>query len=157
MRLVARARSSSSRSLPTGGTSRSVLSAVLLTTLLMCGCGVRKPVIEGRITLDGTLVRKGAIQLIPEDGKGQTAGTGVVDGRYRMEASPGTMKVIVNWPQANGKMRDPGGSGQMIDRYVESVPPRYNEQTELRVTVKPGVNVADFTLEGSTLQPTDDK
>ena len=125
---------------------------VLVTPLFLLGCGPRKPVVEGEITLDSVPIGKGAIQLIPADGKGQTAGTGVVDGRYRMEASPGTMTVIVNWPQANGKMLDPGGSGQMIDRYVESVPPKYNEKSELTVTVKPGVNVSDFTLEGSTLR-----
>lgn len=130
---------------------------VLAAPLLASGCGTRRPVVEGLITLDGIPVRKGAIQLIPADGKGQTAGTGVVDGRYRMEASPGTMKVIINWPQANGKMMDPGGSGQMIDRYVESVPPKYNEKTELTVAVKPGVNKHDFAINGSTLRQAGDK
>jgi hypothetical protein len=71
-----------------------------------------------------------------------------------MPASPGTMRVIVNWPQAHGKMRDPGGSGQLIDRYVESVPARYNEESELEFTVKPGRNVADFALEGNVLTGT---
>ena len=138
--------------------TRAVVCALALAApLLVSGCGTRRPVVEGLITLDGIPVRKGAIQLIPADGKGQTAGTGVVDGRYRMEASPGTMKVIVNWPQANGKMMDPGGSGQMIDRYVESVPPQYNEKTELTVAVKPGVNKHDFSLEGSTLSAADKK
>jgi hypothetical protein len=74
-----------------------------------------------------------------------------------MEASPGTMAVIINWPQANGKMMDPGGSGQMIDRYVESVPPKYNEKTELTVTVKPGVNKHDFAIKGSTLSQAGNK
>jgi len=124
---------------------------LVLVTPLFLGCGNRKPVMEGMITLDGVPVRKGAIQLRPVDGKGQTAGNGVVDGRYRMECSLGTMKVIVNWPQANGKMLDPGGSGQMIDRYVESVPPKYNEKSELTVTITPGLNKHDFTFEGSTL------
>jgi len=137
--------------------ARAVICALMVLPLLVSGCGPRKPVVEGQITLDGIPLRKGAIQLKPVDGKGQTAGTGVVDGRYRMEASPGTMKVIINWPQANGKMMDPGGSGQMIDRYVESVPPQYNEKTELTVTVKPGLNAVDFPLEGSTLRPTGDK
>jgi hypothetical protein len=133
--------------------ARAAICMLVLVAPLFLGCGNRKPVMEGHITLDGVPVGKGAIQLRPLDGKGQTAGTGVVDGRYRMEASPGTMEVIVNWPQANGKMMDPGGSGQMIDRYVESVPDQYNDKTELTVTVKPGVNVADFALEGSTLRP----
>lgn len=130
---------------------------VLVTPLFLLGCGTRKPVVEGQITLDSVPIGKGAIQLIPVDGKGQTGGTGVVDGRYRMEASPGNMKVIVNWPQANGKMMDPGGSGQMVDRYVESVPPKYNDKSELTVTVKPGVNKHDFSLEGSTLSAADKK
>lgn len=130
---------------------------LLLVTPLFLGCGNRKPVMEGHITLDGVPLEKGAIQLRPVDGKGQTAGNGVADGRYRMECSVGTMQVIVNWPQANGKMLDPGGSGQMIDRYVESVPDRYNDKTELTVMVKPGANVANFALEGSTLRSAGDK
>jgi hypothetical protein len=137
--------------------AQAVICGLVLSPLLVSGCGTSRPVVEGTITLDGIPVRKGAIQLKPVDGKGQTAGTGVVDGRYRMEASPGTMKVIINWPQANGKMMDPSGSGQMIDRYVESVPPQYNEKTELTITVKPGVNVADFAIEGSTLSAADKK
>lgn len=134
-----------------------VCALVLAAPLLVSGCGTRKPVIEGQITLDGIPVRKGSILLKPVDGKGQTAGTGVVDGRYRMEASPRTMNVFINWPQANGKMMDPGGSGQMIDRYVESVPPQYNEKSELTVTIKPGLNKHDFKLEGSTLPLAGDK
>lgn len=146
----------SSESLGRIALARAFICALVLAPLLVSGCGTRKPVVEGLVTLDGIPVHKGAIQLKPVDGKGQTAGTGVVDGRYRMESSPGTMKVIINWPQANGKMMDPGGSGQMIDRYMESAPGRYNDKSELTVTIKPGLNVADFALEGSTLRPAGD-
>jgi len=146
----------SSESLGRIALARAFICAMVLAPLLVSGCGTRKPIVEGLVTLDGIPVHKGAIQLKPVDGKGQTAGTGVVDGRYRMESSPGTMKVIINWPQANGKMMDPGGSGQMIDRYMESAPGRYNDKSELTVTIKPGLNVADFALEGSTLRPAGD-
>lgn len=131
--------------------ARKAICTLALVVPLFLGCGNRRPVMEGRITLDGVPVRKGAIQLKPADGKGQTAGTGVVDGLYKMDCSLGTMKVIVNWPQVHGKMMDPGGSGQMIDRYVESVPDRYNDKSELTATIKPGLNKHDFNLEGSTL------
>jgi hypothetical protein len=43
------------------------------------------------------------------------------------------------------------GSGRMIDRYVESVPGRYNAETELEITIKPGLNKHDFALEGETV------
>jgi hypothetical protein len=129
------------------------LAAALAALVLACGpgCGERRPQVEGLITLDGVPIEQGAVQFIPANGLGQTAGTGIVAGRYQMPASTGTMRVVINWPQVSGKMLDPTGSGKMVDRYVESVPERYNEKTELEFTVKPGRNVADFPLEGSVL------
>jgi hypothetical protein len=62
--------------------------------------------------------------------------------------------VWINYAQKDGtKVLDPEamGSGRMIDRYVESVPDRYNEKTSLEVTIQPGLNKHDFTLEGSTV------
>jgi hypothetical protein len=43
------------------------------------------------------------------------------------------------------------GSGSLIDRYVDYVPERYNKKSELTVTIKPGLNKHDFTLEGGTV------
>jgi hypothetical protein len=65
--------------------------------------------------------------LVPANGKGQTAGTGIVEGRYQMEASPGPMKVIINSPRkADKKMFDPApdDTARMVDLYVEQVPDR---------------------------------
>lgn len=121
--------------------------------LIATGCGRSPPVVEGTVTLDGMPVAAGAIMLIPANGKGPTAGGGITTGRFRIEAAEGPKQVRINYPQTDGtKMLDPGGSGQMIDRYVESVPARYNEHTELTFTVQPGRNAADFALEGSVLK-----
>jgi hypothetical protein len=110
---------------------------------------------EGRITIDGEPLAKGSILLMPADGKGQTAGTGIVAGRYRMEASPGRMKVIINSPKKAGTMRDPApeDTSRAVDLYVESLPERYNEATELAVTVVPGRNMVDFALESEPPLP----
>lgn len=121
-----------------------------LASLVAIGCGPRRPVMEGSVTLDGMPIVAGTIMLVPADGKGPMAGTGITAGRYRVEAAVGPKKVWINFPQNDGtKMLDPGGSGQMIDRSVESVPARYNEKTELEIMIKPGLNKHDFTLEGS--------
>ena len=114
------------------------------------GCGKCKPMMEGLVTLDGVPIEKGTIMLIPATGKGQSAGGGIVAGRYRIAASPVPVKVWINAARKDGKMPDPlnPGSGVMVDRYVEYVPDRYNEKTELEVTINPGVNKHDFTLEG---------
>jgi hypothetical protein len=127
-------------------------AAVALTTLVVIGCGPNRPVLEGAVTLDGVPIDAGAIELFPADGKGPTAGTGITAGRYRTETTAGLKRVRINYPQKDGtKMLDPGGSGQMVDRLVEAVPDRYNEKTSLEVTIKPGLNKHDFTLEGSTV------
>jgi hypothetical protein len=126
--------------------------ALAFATLVTIGCGSKRPVVEGSVTLDGVPITAGAIRLVPADGKGPTAGGGIMAGRYRVETSAGPKKVWITFAQKDGtKVLDPEemGSGRMIDRYVESVPDRYNEKTKLEVTIKPGLNTHDFTLEGS--------
>jgi hypothetical protein len=126
--------------------------ALAFATLVTIGCGSKRPVVEGLVTLDGVPITAGAIRLVPADGKGPTAGGGIMAGRYRVETAAGPKKVWINFAQKDGtKVLDPEamGSGRMIDRYVESVPGRYNTETELEITLKPGLNAHDFTLEGS--------
>jgi hypothetical protein len=130
------------------------MAALAFATLVATGCGTKRPVVEGLVTLDGVPIAAGAIRLVPADGKGPTVGGGIMAGRYRLETSAGPKKVWITFAQKDGtKVLDPEamGSGQMIDRYVESVPDRYNTKTELEIMIKPGLNKHDFTLEGSTV------
>jgi hypothetical protein len=128
-------------------------AALTSLALLTGGCGTSKPIMEGTVTLDGMPIEKGVIVLTPPDGKGQTAGCGITAGSYRMQASQGTKQVSIMAERKDGKMPDPmsPGSGSLIDRYVDYVPERYNKKSELTVTIKPGLNKHDFTLEGGTV------
>jgi len=130
----------------------SALSLVAACCLTVAGCGKTKTMMEGLVTLDGTPIEKGTIMLIPAKGKGQSAGGGIVAGRYRISASAGPMRVLINAARKDGKMPDPlnPGSGVMVDRYVEYVPDRYNEKSGLEVTIAEGINKHDFALEGGT-------
>ena len=126
------------------------MTCILAIAVVLSGCGRGKPVMEGRITLDGEPIAKGSILLMPADGKGQTAGTGIVDGLYRMEACEGSMKVIISSPRKSDKQLFvplPEDTGNMSHLYFDAVPPRYNEATELVVTIGPGRNEFDFALE----------
>jgi hypothetical protein len=120
------------------------------------GCESGRPVMDGRVTLDGEPIEKGWILLMPADGKGQTAGVGIVDGRYRMEASPGPMKVIINATRKTDRKQHvptPEDTGAMADVYVSSVPSRYNEATELEVSIRPGRNEVNFDLKSESSPP----
>ena len=127
-------------------------AALAIAALVAIGCGQKRPVAEGAVTLDGVPIAAGAIRLVPADGKGPTAGGGIMAGRYRVETTEGPKKVWITFAQKDGTtVLDPEtmGSGRMIDRYVESVPDRYNTNTAPEITTKPGLNTHDFTLEGS--------
>jgi hypothetical protein len=128
------------------------IASLTLLALLTSGCGSSRPVMEGMVTLDGVPIEKGTIMLMPANGKGQNAGGGIAAGRYRIPVSPGPMEVRISANRKDGTMPDPlnPGSGAMIDRYVDYVPARYNEKTELNVTLKPGLNKHDFKLDGGT-------
>ena len=131
------------------------IASLALLCLVTAGCGSSRPVMEGTVTLDGVPIEKGTIMLTPADGKGQTAGCGIEAGRYSMQASLGTMKVVISANRKAGKMPDPTnpGSGEMIDRYEEYVPKRYNDDTELTVTVTSGMNKRNFELESGPQPP----
>jgi hypothetical protein len=126
-----------------------IAESILLGLLTATGCGTSKTIMNGTVTLDGVPIEKGTIMLMPTNGKGQTAGCGIAAGKYSMDVSPGPMQVRITANRKDGKMPDPlnPGSGAIIDRYVDYVPERYNERTELEVLVKPGRNKHDFTLE----------
>jgi hypothetical protein len=67
-----------------------------VAALLLCGCGAATCRITGEVTYDGEPVKKGTITFTPADGKGQTVGGEVLDGRYRVEiAVPGPKLVKV--------------------------------------------------------------
>jgi hypothetical protein len=119
--------------------------------LAAAGCGAKKPVLTGVVTLDGRPVDNGTIQFFPVAGDGQTSAAIIgPDGRYRVEASPTKLKVVIHSSKVIGKrkMYDDQPDSPMVDVMEEILPARYSDmnKTELTVTVGPGENEKDFTL-----------
>ena len=113
----------------------------LVTLLAVAGCGDNSGLVEvkGAVTLDGAPLEKGAISFSPVDGKTKTAGTNITAGKYSAQVPLGTMKVAISAGKVVGKkpLYDRPGSRER-DVIEEIVPARYNEETELRLEVKPG-------------------
>jgi hypothetical protein len=124
---------------------------VALTLAAAVGCGARKPVVSGLVTLDGQPLDNGTIQFFPVEGDGQTSAAIIEkDGSYRTEASPTKMKVVIHSNRVVGrrKMYDDQPDSPMVDIVEEVLPARYSDmnKTELTITVVPGDNQADFDL-----------
>jgi hypothetical protein len=113
----------------------------IATFLFIAGCGDNSGLIEvkGTVTLDGTPLEKGAISFTPVDKKTRTAGANIVAGSYSTQVPVGTMKVSISAPKVVGKkpLYDRPGSRER-DVIEELVPAKYNEESDLRLEVKPG-------------------
>jgi hypothetical protein len=117
-------------------------SAALLLLGLTAGCGgPPRAKVSGTVTLDGQPVESGTISFYPTANSGPTAGGGIENGRYTLEASPGEMTVVISANKVVGKhkMFDTKDS-PVVDKVAEVIPERYNKTSELKVTLKPGVN-----------------
>ncbi len=128
-----------------------VLGACVLA-LACLGCGESGPEIapvEGTITLDGKPLANASVVFVPENGR-PAGGTTNSAGKYvltfsegREGAMPGKNKVRIS------TARDPSETpeGEPIPAAPETIPMRYNAQTELEFPVEPGKkNIANFNL-----------
>lgn len=113
-----------------------------------CGDGPETGEVVGTVKVDGQTPPAGSsITFIPADGKTPNSGALIVEGRYSARVPVGMSKVEIRVPRpmkASGKAAaGPGG-----DRVEESLPAKYNDETELTLEVKKGKNEKDWDLPG---------
>src|SRR5262249_5370606 len=122
-------------------------AAGLLAALLTLAGGDRGPKmaeVSGTVTVDGQVPAPGSsISFIPADGNGPTAGCLIENGHYKTRVPVGTAKVQIHVPRVIAPASGVGPSG---DRVTESLPPKYNSQTELTFDVKSGRNEKNWDL-----------
>ena len=132
-------------------TIRCAAWAAALTVLALVGCGDDGPTtgeVTGTVTVNGQTPADGSsITFIPADGKSPTAGALIEDGKYTVRVPVGTAKVEIRVPRPvakpGRKTEGPGPGGDVIE---ESLPAKYNDQTELTFEVKKGKNEKNWDL-----------
>jgi hypothetical protein len=120
----------------------------LIVTILIAGCAKSDTgVVTGTITVDGAPAQSGSIAYFPIDRKSSTAGAGITDGRYTATVPLGSSKVEIRVPKVVGQKKLYDTPDSPIKQILaESLPPKYNDQTELTLDVKPGENHQDYQL-----------
>lgn len=114
---------------------------ILMVLLALAGCGgVQEAQVSGTVKVDGEPLEKGVIRFMPPDGKTKPPRVDIIKGHYSVKIPVGTWKVSISAPKVVGKKKlyDTPNSPER-DVTKETLPERYNEQTELTVDVKPGV------------------
>lgn len=136
-----------------------LIGGLLVAGMLLpaCGCGRRdgRMPIKGAVTLDGEPVASGVVSFLPATAaKGSTvAGAIVSRGRYELPPSkglqPGDYRVEIRVPKPTGRVTTDPATGESAPETQEAAPARYNERSELKATVGPGMGDLDFRLESA--------
>jgi hypothetical protein len=74
------------------------------------------------------------------------AGSLIEEGKYTARVPVGTAKVEIRVPRVFGKSKVREGPGAGEDLVEESLPARYNDNSELKLEVKSGKNPKDWDL-----------
>ena len=127
---------------------------------MTAGCGSSGPeraVVSGEVTYNGQPVEKGTIRFLPTKGTETPPwGAHIVDGKYKAYGKGGvpvgTHKVeILGYRTRPGQVPTgeppPGMTAEEAAR-EQFLPPKYNTQTELEITIEPGSGsvITDFRL-----------
>lgn len=129
-----------------------IMGAAFLTALAtLVGCASDNTAeVRGTVKYNGEPVEKAILTFMPTDPKLQAKGGYVLNGRYSTQVFIGENKVSISMSKQVGSKKlypdDPKSPEMPVT--AEVLPPRYNEETELKIDVKPGVNEKDFDLKG---------
>ena len=107
------------------------------------------------VRLDGQPLENGSISFRPAPGnEGPSAGARITDGAYRVAHEKGVAlgKNLVQIRAIKKTGRKINHYGVTEDEYIQIIPSRYNDGTELVCEVHPGENARDFDLK-SQLAP----
>lgn len=121
-----------------------LLAAVLA---VVTGCGDGRATVSGRITFNGEPVSRGAITLLPRDGKGQSVGAPVDGGSYEIRGVlPGekTVQIIAIYSLGQKPAED-GGSVEVMG---DLLPASWGSESQHTLTVTAPKTSQDFAIEG---------
>ena len=133
----------------------SLLAALTFSLVCLSGCGDGKPKrykVTGTVTFDGKPIEKGEILISPVDGRGRPDAGRIINGSYEFKVTDGEKRVEITAsstdPELVGELPKVEGMAPGINIPREYIPERYNESSELRVTIEPNnSNEYSFDLE----------
>ena len=119
-----------------------------LVVLSLVGCTDSSVgVVSGTIMIDGEPASTGSISFAPTDGKTAPAGGLIEEGRFEVTLPVGTSRIEIRVPRIIGKTKIYNTDDSPIqDIMEESLPAKYNDETELTYDVPPGKSEKNFEL-----------
>lgn len=120
----------------------------VIVFMVVSGCGPAGPkmyVVTGNVLFQGIPVSTGSLVFYPLDGNGGTQMGEIKDGRYRTQVTAGAKRVAIYAERLTEKLQTIE-NGLQVPITEQFIPMKFNEQTELTVTVETQSNNLDFDL-----------
>jgi hypothetical protein len=124
-------------------------AVVLVTGAALAGCSAdaAQQEISGAVTLDGLPLKDGHIRFAPTAGNTSSAEVFLREGRYTAKLTVGSYRVEIYSPRSKGNVtKRIAGPGQEVEEVEETIPARYNVNTELSVELTKDKKEYDFPL-----------
>ena len=126
-----------------------VLRLLLCTIAITLGGCSRSNLatVTGGVTVDGAPAKVGAISFFAVDGQAPSAGAPIVDGKFTARVTPGLCTVQIRVSKIVGKKKIYDTPDSPVrEVWAEVLPPKYNDDSQLQLDVKPGKNTQDYEL-----------
>ncbi len=111
------------------------------------GCGSKEPMgqVSGKVTLQGNPLPGAEVEFQPVDNRPPSTGRTDAQGRYELQYSAQQRGAVAGEHVVRiTTEQDPSDDG--TPGTPEKLPPKYNVQSDLKRTVKPGRQTIDFEL-----------
>ena len=125
-----------------------------LLLLSLSGCGGSGCDITGKVLIDGQPFSNGRIALRPVEKapRSRTVQAVITDGEFHFlpaqKVLPGKYEVVITARRATGQQLPPEeGTTEVMPRYEQYLPAKYNTATELLAEITDRKSVLDFELE----------
>jgi hypothetical protein len=121
----------------------------LASYLAVVGCtsDSKHGTVSGTVTFDNQPLAKGTISFIPTDGGTASADAAIVDGKFSQVVPVGEKRVTISSPKVIGQRKAYDTlDSPLVDQTEELLPPQYNRESKLNLTVKPGQQTSDYDL-----------
>jgi len=118
--------------------------------LFVFGCGGSDlAIVSGTVLVDDKPVANGTIAFVPANGIGEPASVAIKNGQYELRTEPGPKFIQITVPVVTGHRKAYEGPGApTIEVTEETIPERFNLNTELKMDVESGKNKKDWSIAG---------
>jgi len=112
-----------------------------------CSTDTKNGTVAGNVTLDGQPLQTGLIRYVPADGQTASGDAQITNGKYSTTTPIGEKRVSISSPKVVGKKKMyETADSPVVDIIQELLPPKYNAQSTLTLTVKPGKQEQPYDL-----------